>query len=82
MPTPPTRQSSFLQKMEELNDGRSLLANMGGFLCVLGMLGAANYICKIGLHIELYSVLLILIAGVAFYFFVPFLVVWLWRGRV
>lgn len=81
MPTPQAPQPAFLRKVEELNGGRSIWANLGAFLCVLGMMGAANYICKFALHADMSYVLRILVVTMACYFFVPPLVLWLWRGR-
>lgn len=72
---------AFLETLEQVNGGRSWLANLGAFVCVLAMLGAANLICQYGLHIDLSYVLRILIAGVAAYFFLPLFILWLWRGR-
>ncbi|MCG4256468.1 hypothetical protein [Acetobacter senegalensis] len=73
--------SAFLEKLEQVNDGRSFLANLFGFVCVGCTLGLANLICRFGLHIELTYILRILIVAVAAYFFLPLFILWLWKGR-
>ena len=59
----------------QINAGRSFLANLGGFACVVLMLGLANIFCRSILHTDLLFELRLL------YFFVPPLTLWLWTGR-
>ncbi|GBQ08075.1 MULTISPECIES: hypothetical protein [Acetobacter] len=65
----------------QINAGRSFLANLGGFACVVLMLGLANIFCRSILHTDLLFELRLLIVAVALYFFVPPLALWLWTGR-
>lgn len=78
---PRTPQPALLRKLEELNNGRSLWANLGAFVCVLGMMGAANYVCRFALQADMSYVLRILVVAVACYFLLPPLILWVWRGR-
>lgn len=61
----------FLEKVEQINAGRTIYASAGAFLCVCFMLGLANLICHFGLHIDLAYLVRDLIFIMAFYFFLP-----------
>ncbi|MCX2561017.1 hypothetical protein OQ252_06345 [Acetobacter farinalis] len=75
------QESAIFRKLVQINAGRSFLANLGGFVCVVIMLGLANVFCHNVLHTDLLFALRLLIVAVALYFFVPPLVLWLWTGR-
>ncbi|WP_367159189.1 hypothetical protein ABUE34_07535 [Kozakia baliensis] len=79
--TPNEKIPAFIAPIEQVNDGRSLLVNLGGFICVALMLGLANLICRLFLHTDLSYLLRVLIVAVALYFFVPCLILWLWTGK-
>ncbi|PHY93866.1 hypothetical protein CSR02_09245 [Acetobacter pomorum] len=72
----------FLEKVEQINAGRSIYASAGAFLCVCFMLGLANLICHFGLHIDLAYLVRDLIFIMAFYFFLPPLILWVAKGRL
>ncbi|QEE85275.1 hypothetical protein EOV40_005785 [Acetobacter oryzoeni] len=72
----------FLEKVEQVNAGRSIYASAGAFLCVCFMLGLANLICHFGLHIDLAYLVRDLIFIMAFYFFLPPLILWVGKGRL
>ncbi|WP_239019329.1 MULTISPECIES: hypothetical protein [Novacetimonas] len=71
----------MLEKLQQINDDRSLMVNVGVCFCVIVMMGLGNLFCRFVLHTDMTYLMPWLLAGVVAYFFVPCLVLWIATGR-
>ncbi|MCX2564506.1 MULTISPECIES: hypothetical protein [Acetobacter] len=69
-----------VQILDDMNGGRSFLANIIGFFCVAAMLGLVEMACRFMLNTQLDLILRILLVVLAGYYFLPFLILWVLRG--
>ncbi|EHH69502.1 hypothetical protein [Gluconobacter morbifer] len=65
---------TILEQVRQINDGRGFWGNMGGFFCVICILGLANMLNRSVFHVDVGWLLDELLVLVALYFFVPYLI--------
>ena len=70
----------MIEKLREINGGRTLLMNVGAFFCIIVMLGLANLICRFVLKTDLTYLMPWLIGAAIVYCFGPALALWCLTG--
>lgn len=71
---------AMIEKLREINGGRTLLMNVGVLFCIIIMLGLANLICRFVLKTDLTYLMPWLIGAAVVYCFGPALALWCFTG--
>ncbi|NHN86473.1 hypothetical protein GOB93_17795 [Acetobacter musti] len=74
------QNNALLQKLIQINGGRSMQVNTFSFIGALVMLGFANLLSRYVLKVELSYLIPWLVAAAAIWCFLPPLILWLLTG--